>query len=102
MELSSEQLAIIEALDLSELPLEEREQILIDLQDVFLRSSMLSLIERMDESARVGFENLLNQQPTEESILIFLKERVPEAESCIRDTIQEISDDILGVTGFSK
>jgi hypothetical protein len=91
--------AILEALDLSELPAEEQEALLLDLNALVFRGSMVRLVERMDESSRADFEKLVDSDPSEEKLEAFLRARVPDADQAVLETVQEISGDILAATG---
>lgn len=99
MELTPAQSALADALSLEGLGREDQEEILTDLQQVFLKTSMLSLVERMDDQARARFEALLAANPTEEELLSFLRQAVPDADAVIAETIREMGNDILGASG---
>lgn len=99
MELTPAQSALADALSLEGLGREDQEEILTDLQQVFLKTSMLSLVERMDDQARARFEALLAANPTEEELLSFLRQAVPDADAVIAETIREMGNDILAASG---
>ncbi|MDP2816567.1 MAG: hypothetical protein Q8O19_07805 [Rectinemataceae bacterium] len=90
---------VMEALELNELPPEEQEALLLDLNSLIFRGSMVRLIERMDEKTRDDFARLVEGGVDEKGVETFLRERVPDADSAVAETVQEISDDILAVTG---
>lgn len=90
---------VMEALELNELPPEEQEALLLDLNSLIFRGSMVRLLERMDEKTRDDFARLVEGGVDEIGVETFLRERVPDADAAVAETVQEISDDILAVTG---
>ena len=91
--------ALIEALDMGSLSPEEQEALLLDLNALIYKGSMVRLVERMDEASRVAFEALVDADASEEQVEAFLREHVPDADQAILEAVQEISDDILAATG---
>lgn len=89
----------MDALGLTELSAEEQEALLLDLNSLIFRGSMIRLIERMDDTARDEFTKLMDSGADEEAVEAFLAERVPDADSAVLDTVKELSDDILAATG---
>lgn len=90
---------ILQALDLEALPPEEQEALLVELHELIYRGSMLRLMERMDESTKERFEKLLQDSASDEAIEAFITENVPDADAIVTETVQELTDDILTVTG---
>lgn len=90
---------LFEALDMSELPAEEQEELLLDLGDLVFRGSMLRLIERMDDPTKDDFNALMDTDPSEEAVMGFLQARVPDADQAVEETLADIRSDILAVTG---
>ncbi len=89
---------IVDALNLTELSPEEQEEILLDLNDLIFKGSVVRLIERMDDKTREKFGKLIEQDASGEEIDTFIKKNVPDADEAVKDTIQELTDDILAVT----
>ena len=89
---------ITEALDLSELPTEEQEEILIDIQDLVLKGTMVRVLEQMDEPTQEEFSKLMDSAPSEDEIADFIEAHVPNSDEMVQDTIAEFADDILAVT----
>jgi hypothetical protein len=89
---------LTDALDLSELPIEEQEEILIDIQDLVLQGTILGALERMDDQARDDFSQLMDEDPSEEDIESFLYSRVPTIDEIVKQTIADFAGDILAVT----
>ncbi|HEY4489413.1 MAG TPA: hypothetical protein VJA87_02940 [Candidatus Paceibacterota bacterium] len=90
---------LLEALDISELSPEEKEELLLDLGDLVFRGSMLRLIERMDDKFKDDFHTLMEKDPSEDEVTDFLKSRVPDAGSAVEETLADLHSDILAVTG---
>lgn len=93
---------LFEALGLNELPGKEQEELMLDIEELVFKGSMLRLLEDMDERTKREFTELLDSEPSEAELEAFLAERVPDADQAVTDTIQELQDDILAVTGESQ
>lgn len=89
---------IAEALDLEALLPEEQEEILLELNSLVFKGSLLRLIERMDEKTKEDFNVLMDTEPEEEVVLAFLESRVPDADKAVTETLEELAGDILAVT----
>jgi hypothetical protein len=90
---------IIRALDLEALTSEEQEALLLELHELIYRGSMLRLVERMDEGTKERFAKLLEGSVSEEEIEAFIAQNVPDADAIVTETVQELTDDIVTVTG---
>lgn len=93
---------LFDALGLEELLPEEQETILLDLNSLIMKGSLVRLIEMMDEKTKGDFDTLMNGDPSEEEVQAFLEKRVPGADAAVADTVKELTDDILAVTGTSQ
>lgn len=89
---------LVEALDLSALPLEEQNELLLDLNSVIFKSSLLTMIENMDEPTREEFAVLMEEEASEEDLEAFLMEKVPGAEAAVQQAVESLADDILAVS----
>lgn len=89
---------IVEALSLAELPDEEREQILLDVQELIFKGTMVRLVDRMDDATRADFTLLMERDATDEEVEEFLKTRVIDADGAVTEAMQDLTDDILAVT----
>lgn len=90
---------VLAALDLEALPPEEQEAFLLELNAVIFKGSMIRIIERMDEETRDAFAALVDSGADEQAIGAFLQARVPDVDAAVTETVQELTDDILAVTG---
>lgn len=89
---------LVEALDLSALPLQEQNELLLDLNSVIFKSSLLTMIEGMDEPTREEFAVLMEEEASEEELETFLMEKVPGAEAAVQQAVESLADDILAVS----
>ena len=89
---------MVDALDISALPVEEQEELLLDLNSLIFRSSLVRMIENMDEATREEFSVLMDKNPDEEELEAFLLNRVPNAEESVQEAIETLADDILAVS----
>ena len=90
---------LLEALDIADLAPAEQEELLLDLGDLVFRGSMLRLVERMDDATKDDFDALMDTDPSEDQVIGFLTERVPDADAAVEETIADLRSDILAVTG---
>lgn len=89
---------IMIALNMDELDPEEQEEILLDLNSLVFKGSLVRLIERMDDKARDEFNAFVDTEPTEEQMEAFLKEKVPGADEAVQEALADLTSDILAVT----
>ena len=92
----------MDALDIGSLAPDEQEELLLDLNDLVYKGTLLRLVGMMDDQTKADFEKLLDSDPEEDVVEAFLEERVPDSGKAVEDTIQELRDDILAVTGASQ
>lgn len=90
---------VLDALQMGELSTEEQEALLLDLNSLIFRGSIARLVERMDEPTRDEFAKLVDSGADEEAVETFLRSHVKDADNAVAETVQEISNDILAVTG---
>lgn len=98
--------AIIEdlqnALDLSSLPDEEQEEILLEIQDKVFEGVMLRIAAQLDDAGKDEFIAFLDSDPSEEALEAFIEEKVPNVEAIIEETFADMRNDILAATGESQ
>lgn len=90
---------LIDALDVAALPPEDQEALFLELHALVSQGSMIRLIERMDDATREEFVKLMDAGAEESAIESFLREKVPDADAAVAETVAELTDDILAVTG---
>ncbi|MDB5190378.1 MAG: hypothetical protein JWN49_704 [Parcubacteria group bacterium] len=90
---------LLNALDMQGLPVEQQEELLLDLNDMIFKGSLIRLIERMDDQTKDSFNELLETDPEEEVIEAFLAAHVPDADLAVQETLDELTSDILAATG---
>lgn len=86
---------ILDALDVEALEENEKEEILIELNEVIFRGTLLRLFEMMDIDTRDKYLALVEANVGEEEIETFLRENVPSAGDAFTETVDELADDIL-------
>ena len=89
---------ILEALGVQDLTEEEQQTMLLDLQSLLFRGSIIRMLEQMDEQQKNAFNEYLEGNPSEENMMAYLEKNVPDAEGAIRDTLAELKNDILAST----
>jgi hypothetical protein len=89
---------VMDALHIFELPEEEQEELLNDINELIFKGTLIRLLERMDEKTRDEFSKLLDQDAPEEVIESFIEKHVVNADTAVEEAIIELRDDILAVT----
>lgn len=90
---------LFDALDIASLELEEQEALITDIGSLLFKGTLLRLLPTMDEETKEAFMAILEGTPEDGAVEAFLKERVPNAEAAAQETLQELTSDILAVTG---
>ncbi|CAN5697030.1 hypothetical protein BH11PAT2_BH11PAT2_05100 [soil metagenome] len=90
---------ILTLLNIQELPSEEQEELLLDLTSLIFKGSLVRIIELMDSDTRDSFNSLMDTDPVEDEVEQFLTDNVPGADQAVQDTLDELRNDILAVTG---
>ena len=90
--------SILETLGFNDLELPEQEELLLDLQGLVYKGSLIRLIERMDEHTQEKFNVFLDTSPDEEAVMAFISEHVGDADAIVAETLADIQNDILAVT----
>jgi hypothetical protein len=93
---------LLEALNIENLDPAEQEALLSELSELVFKGSLVRMFETMDEPTKEAFETLLATDPSDEDLQDFLAKNVPQADQAVEDTIQELTSDILAVTGESQ
>ena len=88
--------SILDALELDALPAAEQQEVLLTLNDLIFRGSLVRLIERMDADQHDAFSALLSRDAPEEELNDFLK-NIPGSEDVVKETVDELTSDILSV-----
>ena len=90
---------ILDALNIASLQETEQEELLLDLQSLVYKSTLIRLIGKMDEKNQDEFNTLLDTQPSEDTVLAFLYEKIPDADAIVAEVLADLRGDILEVTG---
>lgn len=90
---------LLDLLGLDALLPEEQQQVLADVGSLIFEGTLVRLIEQMDEPTREQFDALMANDAPEDEVLDFLKRNVPGADAAVAQTIEELRNDILAVTG---
>lgn len=89
---------MLEVLGLSDLSEEEQQSLLIDMQQLIFKGSVVRMLEMMSEETKDAFNEYLSGNPSEDEVMEYLEKEVPEAKEAILDTIAELKSDILAGT----
>ncbi|HUQ30204.1 MAG TPA: hypothetical protein VM103_01650 [Candidatus Paceibacterota bacterium] len=88
---------LLQALNLDAFEPKEQEELLLTLSDLVFRGSLVRLVERMDDKTRLDFSVLCVKGASEEAMADFIKERVPNADAVVRETIDELAADVAAL-----
>lgn len=91
--------ALRDALAMNDLPPEQQEELLLEVTAAVFEGVVLRMTEQMDDATRTKFEELLATEPSDEQVEAFVREHVPNADELVAETIADMRNDILRVTG---
>lgn len=89
--------SLLHTLGLDALPAKDQKEMLITLSDLVFRSSLVKLVERMDDKTRLDFSVMCVKGATAEQMAAFMQERVPNADAVVRETIDELAADVAAL-----
>lgn len=89
---------LVQALDLEALPVEDQEEVLVTMGDLIFKSSLVRLLERMDDAAKEAFVALIEKNASEIEMNDFLADKVPGADEAVAEAVEDLTSDILAVT----
>lgn len=92
---TQDMLAVLGLENLSE---EEQQSLLVDMQELIFKGSVVRMLEQMTEEGREAFNAYLSGNPSEDEMMEYLEKHVPDAKGAIIDTIAELKSDILAGT----
>lgn len=93
---------LLEALHVAELTPKEQEALLLDLNELILESTLTKMFDGMKEPVKAKFLELMEHEPSGSAVEEFISQNVPNADALVTEAVQEITDDILAVTGTNK
>lgn len=86
---------LVAALDLTDLPASEQDEIMLDVNEAVFKSALVRIIEGMDEPTRAEFATLMESEASEEAIETFFAEKVPGATAAVEEAVESLTNDIL-------
>jgi hypothetical protein len=89
---------MLAVLGLQNLPEAEQQELLLDMQHLIFKGSVVRMLERMSEESKEAFNTYLESNPSEDDMMEYLEQNVPEAKDAIIETIADIKNDILAGT----
>ena len=89
--------ALLEALNIKELPEEDQEELLLDISDTVAENTLLLIIERMDDESADELNRLLDTEAPSEQVDAYIAEKVPDADALMEQVIREITSDLLAI-----
>lgn len=92
---------LIKALDLEELNEKEQKEVMLKLGELLFRDSLIRFLSALPEEKRDEFAGLIKKNASPENIASYITENVPDADQMVSDAVQDLTDDILAVTGKS-
>lgn len=91
--------AIMKALDVDALPPDEQEEVLLKVGELVLRDSLVRCLASLTEKERDEFGELTKSDASPDDVATFLVEHVPDADRYVGQAVDELTNDILAVTG---
>lgn len=91
--------SIIKKLGLADMAPEDQGEMLIKLGELIFKNSLVSMVERMDAPTRDAFAKLMEGNPSELDVQLFLEENVPDAKEAVAQALIELE---AGMEDVSK
>ena len=89
---------MLDALNFTALDENEQQELLLEISELVSKGTFIRLLERMDERTRDEFTALMERDASDEEVQAFIDARVPDAQSAVTETVQELTNDILSLT----
>lgn len=86
---------LLEALKVRELAEEEQEALLLELNELIAQSTLVRLLEQMDDATQSEFSALLDGGASEAEAEAFIAQRVPNADAILEEVIRSLTKDVL-------
>ena len=102
MDTSTSTTDILDALGIDDLSEKEQEAFLLDIGDIIYQGTLMRAMQDMDEESKDAFEALLARDPADEEMERFMEEHMPTIDQAAAETITQLRDDILAITGASQ
>lgn len=90
--------SILKAVEFNKLSTADQESFLEELNSLVFRGAVIRMLERMDESTRATWHDLISNGASEATLQRFLERRAPKAELALAETVEGLASDILAVT----
>ena len=86
---------LLEALKVRELAEEEQEALLLELNELIAQSTLVRLLEHMDDATQSEFSTLLDGGASEAEAEAFIAQKVPNADAILEEVIRNLTRDVL-------
>lgn len=88
---------IVSALELENLPLEERQEIILRVGALIYQNVLMRAMETMTEKDQDKFEKILDKNAGPEEIFAFLKDKTKDFEKIIEEEANKFKDKTSGI-----
>jgi len=85
---------LIEALGISDLPREERDNLLAKAIEVLLKRIFVETISRLDEESRKKYMDMVEKNLTPEEVEAFVKEKIPKYDELVMEIARQFRDEM--------
>ena len=89
---------ILTSLGLEDLSEEEQQTLLLDIQSLIFKGTMVRILEKMNDEEKEAFNAFLESDPSEDEMMSYMEEKVPQAKDAALEAISELKNDILAGT----
>lgn len=92
------QQSIIEELGLQNLSQEKQEEILVRMMEVLLKKIYLETLEKLGESDRVEFGNMLDQESEPEKVEDYLRSKIEDYDGFVKNIVENFREEMKKTT----
>lgn len=87
----------VKSLGIDSLPEEKRDELLVKMTEVLLKRIFIETMEKLGESGRDEYEELMQKNPQPEELENFFSERIDNYDEIIRNIIEQFKTEMIGV-----
>ncbi len=88
---------IKEALDFDTMTKAEQDDLLLELNELIFKGTMIRVLEVMDEKDKEGFHDLIDQNASSEELSRYIQSHVSNIDFFVAETVQDLTQDIQAV-----
>lgn len=86
--------ALLEEMGIANLPENQQNELLSKMTEAVLKRILLEVLDKLNESDRVSYEKMIENEASPEEMDKFLQEKVPEYEKLVGKVVSEFKEEM--------